>query len=210
MMVHRTPTCHAFSPVKVAILSGLSDPATCALTAVQQRFLDALDVPADWKVRLNFPYVPSCSTPRPAPPLWRASMQNLRQFLIAGRVEYRQAAHRHWESLRRSCEHVVIVALSCGYEIIRQCLRIPATLAPSHVIALGPVGWQSATFSCTFVQGSRDYLSKCFFRAADIVLPGLGHIGYLEHPRVIQLTNELLCGSTLQSPAPGCTSRSNG
>lgn len=192
MMVLRSPTCHAYSPVKIALLSGLSDPTTCALTEAQQRFFDALNVPETWKVRMNFPYVVNCNNVRPAPPLWFASIQNLRQFLLASRSRYHTAAHRHWQALRRSCERLVIVALSCGYEILRQCLAIEDVIPPSHVIALGPVGWKSAPFSCTLVQGSGDLISKLFFRSSDINLPGVGHMGYLEHPRVMQLTNDVL------------------
>jgi hypothetical protein len=57
MIVFRRPARHAFTAVKVVLLSGLSDPASCDLSRSQTRFLAALRVPEAWKVYANFPYV---------------------------------------------------------------------------------------------------------------------------------------------------------
>jgi len=198
MILCKEPTRHAFTTGKVVLLSGLSDPATCALSAVQRQFLAALRVPETWKVYWNFPYVP-CPESRPLPPpLWRASWHNLRQFVLASRQAYRRAARRHWEALRSSTEDLVVIALSCGLEIVNACLSDVGGCPRVRLVALGPVAWRIPRIPHVLIQGERDYISKVFFRKVDMVLPGVGHLAYFQHPRVLHFVNEYLCGNTLK------------
>jgi hypothetical protein len=206
LIVSQPPMRHPFTPVKVALLSGLSDPETCALSRVQTDFLAALQVPESWKVYRNFPYAPCPAGARREPPLWLASLRNLRQFLQAGRRPYRDAARRHWEALAESAGELVIVTLSCGLEILNHCLP-PRGRNGLHVFALGPVAREPPRAACTLLQGARDYLSKLFFRTADVVLPGVGHMDYLGNPEVFQRINEYLCSSISRSSGPACPCR---
>ncbi len=170
--------------------------------AVQKQFLAGLHVPEAWKVYWNFPYL-ACPEGSDTP-LWRASLHNFQQFILASGRRYRRAARAHSRTLVHSTEHLLVVALSCGLEILNSVLAagdgIPGTgphmLARIRVVALGPVAWKRPAVPHTLVQGEHDYLSKLFFRNVDVVLPRLGHMAYVQNPRVAQLVNESLCGST--------------
>ena len=129
MIVYEPPTRHAFTPQKVVLLSGLSNPATCGLSAVQKQFLAGLHVPEAWKVYWNFPYL-ACPEGSDTP-LWRASLHNFQQFILASGRRYRRAARAHSRALVHSTEHLLVVALSCGLEILNSVLAagdgIPGT-----------------------------------------------------------------------------------
>jgi hypothetical protein len=137
-------------------------------------------------VYANFPYV-ACPARRPAPPLWLASVQNVRQFLLSSRRVYRTPARRHWEALAGSCDEVVAVTLSCGLEILNNCLGAGGGGPRVRVFALGPVAREAPRAPCTLIQGTRDRVSKLFFRSSDVELPGVGHLGYLRCRRVYEL-----------------------
>jgi hypothetical protein len=197
MIVFAPPTRHPFTPRKVVFLSGLSNPAACALSPTQRRFLDAVGVAEECKVYRNFPYLPGSDIDHP-PPLWQASWNNFRQFLMAARGPYLAAARRHWEALAASTDELTVIAQSCGLEIANRCLA--ASGGPRvHLFSLGPVAWRAPPMSHTLIQGERDAISRLFFRAAHVVLPGVGHMNYLQHERVLHLINEHLCTSTSRS-----------
>ena len=65
--------------LQVLHLTGQSDPRSCALSPVQDAFLDHLPVPETAKVRLNFPY-DAALAPYHAVPLWLASLRHLVLF----------------------------------------------------------------------------------------------------------------------------------
>jgi hypothetical protein len=206
MMVFQAPRSHPVTPLKVVLLSGLSDPATCALSPTQAQFLSALEAPESCKVYWNFPYLPCPDRPRREPPLWLASLRNARQFLLASRHAYRAAARRHWQALTASAEEVVVITLSCGLEILNNCLGT-GPVPGIRVVALGPVAWQFPCVPCTLVQGAHDHVSRSFFKDGDVIVPGVGHMGYLRDHRVLALINERLCCNTSRSSARGCTYR---
>ncbi len=191
MMVFRSPRSHPVTPIKVVLLSGLSDPATCALSPTQAQFLGALEVPETCKVYWNFPYIPCPDRPRREPPLWLASLRNARQFLLASRRAYRGAARCHWQALTASAEEVVVITLSCGLEILNNCLDT-GPVPRIRSFALGPVAWQRPRVPCTLVQGDCDFVSRSFFKDGDVIVPGVGHMGYLRDHRVLSLINDCL------------------
>jgi hypothetical protein len=206
VIVDAAPVRHPFTPRRVALLSGLSDPSSCALTDLQLRFLAALDADEHEKVAANFPYV-SCPRPAPPPSLWLASWRNIRQFLGAPRPRYRDAARRHWRALADSCDELLVITLSCGLEILNQCLDADDERRAISVIALGPVARNASPLDCTLVRGEGDQIAQWFFPECDVVLRGVGHMDYLRHPATQDLVNEHLCGNTSKSSAPAFTSR---
>lgn len=201
MILSEPPARHPFTPLKVVLLTGLSDPATCALSAVQTRFLASLAAPEAAKIYWNFPYLPS-SKARRDPPLWLASIRNLRQFLQASRPAYRE----HWRALAASTESLVVITGSCGLEIFNHC-REPRDPV-GHVFALGPVARARPAVPHTLVRGTGDPFPRVFFRKCDVELSGVGHMNYLDDSRVQRLVNDYLCSSTSPSPAAGPTCRS--
>jgi hypothetical protein len=200
MIVKESPCTHEFAPVKVALLSGASDPSTCGLSAVQHQFLSALNVPSSSIVPMNFPYLPAYRHANGVPPLWLASWRNLSQFLGASGRAYREPAAHHLQALIDSCDRLLLVTLSCGLEIFNCCLEMLEVAATLHIVALGPVAWRRPHVSHVLIQGGNDYVSRLFFRQVDTRLPRVGHMNYLEQPSVSQLVNEYLsrnlCGNT--------------
>jgi hypothetical protein len=192
MIVYRPPERLPYTAVKVAILSGLSDPSSCALAASQTRFLKGLDLPDEFKIYRNFPYLPCHDGPGREPPLWLASGRNLAQFLMASAPRYRDAARRHWDALLDSAARLVVITLSCGLEIVNQCLAASGPCPALQLIALGPVAWRRPPVPCTLIQGSNDRISKLFFGRCELVLARVGHMGYLEDERVSRFINEIL------------------
>jgi hypothetical protein len=204
MMVHRPPAHHSLTKLKVVLLSGLSDPRTTALSARQTEFLAALDAPDEAKIYWNFPYVP-CSATRKQPPLWLASWRNGQQFFAASRNPYRDAARAHWRALTASTDRLVVITLSCGVEIVNHCTDERDGDRDIHVVALGPVAWRRPALPHTLVQGAHDYISKAFFRHADVELAGVHHMNYLDNEQVAEL-----CSNTLRSGAAASTCRNSG
>ncbi len=238
MLVQRAVTRHPYTPLKAAILSGLSDPSTCALSEIQRDFLARLDAPESAKVDWNFPYVRS-ESPRREPPLWLASWRNVRHYLDASKPAYFQQARSHWRALRDSTDALLVITLSCGLEILRHCLDEDDAQRSIHVLALGPVARGLPPLPCTIVQGERDPITRMFFKSriptqastdpdsaphgalafsrpdrslaattTTLTLPGIGHLDYLRNDTVLHLANELLCGNTLKSSAAVSISRS--
>lgn len=196
-MIDHTPVRHPLTPLKVVLLSGLSNPRSCALSPTQTDFLGALDVPDDAKVYRNFPYVPCGAWSKT--PLWLASWRNYRQYRFASRDPYRSNARHHWRALVRSTQRLVVITLSCGIEIVNQCVDSDDAAHDIHIIALGPVAHARPTLPHTLVQGSRDSISKFFFNDADVVLDGLGHMDYLGDTRVAELCNNISRSSAADS-----------
>ena len=198
-MIERTPTQHTETPIKVVFLNGLSEPTSCALTREQYEFMHSLDVPNAYKILLNFPYLEDRAHNGPAPPLWLASLRNARQFLRDSHKSFVEPARRHVAALAQSADHLFVITISCGLEIWIRCARDLPKQTAIHILALGPVAWSVPSHPHTMVQGSRDYVSKLFFRSIDVRLRGVGHMSYLESPQVRELANQHLCRSILKS-----------
>jgi hypothetical protein len=183
------PAATAPRDVQVMILTGQSDPGRCALSPVQQAFLDALPVPGAAKLRLNFPY--SESTAWRQPSLLGASLANGRQYLASRR---RAFADRHAPAVLRQlaqAQHTVILAGSCGLELLAN-LTLPASaLRDVQVFAYGPVARRRPACDCVLVQGRRDWISRWWFPQVDHVVD-CGHLDYLESPEVLALCIDTL------------------
>lgn len=192
MIVDRNPASHLPTRRKFALLSGLSDPESCALSDVQQQFLRQLPVDDTEKVLANFPYQPGDGSPRRSPSLICASWANGRQFWQASGRRYREAATRHWDALVGSCDDLTVITLSCGLEILNSCLVAGVRPAKLRIISLGPVARARPRAAHTLIQGSRDYVSKAFFWTPEVTLPGVAHLNYLDSQQTIELINQIL------------------
>ena len=207
MIVDAPAVRHPFTPRKVVLISGLSDPRGCALSNVQQEFLAALPIEESAKIYRNFPYVAGAEIESPQP-LPVACWNNLRQFAMMGRGRYRAALKRHWQALAASTNELTIITLSCGLEIANQCLTGEEASSPAIALfAFGPVAWRRPTVPHLLVRGDGDTVSLPFFRRVDVVLTGVGHMSYWQHPEVSRILCEHLCGNTLTSSAADITSR---
>ena len=200
MIVFSEPVVHPPTPLKVVLFSGLSDPASCALSRSQQQFLDRLSVPRESKIYANFPYLPPDRAEQAAIPLPLASWRNLSQFLRAWRSPYREHAVAHWNALAGSCHGLLVVTISCGLEILNACLSTGLRPAEMEVLALGPVARNRPPVPHTLVRGDRDYVLNPLFRSVDIVLPGVGHLEYLNCPAVFELAEQRMQSLAMRIP----------
>lgn len=190
MIIRRNPIEHPPTRLKVVLMSGLSDPSDCALSQIQRRFLDRLSVPIEQKIYANFPYIPPERPEQSPVPILLASWRNLSQFLGAPRSRYRQHSIPHWQALAGSCQGLLVITISCGLQILNSCLASGIRPAEMEVLALGPVAWNRPPVPHRLIRGSRDYVVNPLFRSADRVLPGVGHMNYLDSPAVLELAEE--------------------
>jgi len=171
--------------VIVAFLTGQSDPRTNALSPVQRGFLDRSPVPPVQRLDLNFPYRPAVEWRETN--LFRASFSNARQYLASRRPSFADAHRGAFQETFGSAGKVVLLAGSCGLELLVN-LRLPEeTLRRVHVFAYGPVSRSlPRCASLETVQGNRDAISRWWHRSVDHVIP-CGHMDYLETAETMAL-----------------------
>jgi hypothetical protein len=181
-------------PLQIAFLTGQSDPRGSALSPAQERFLDVLPVPDEWKVRVNFPY-PSTTPAHRSTPLLRASWNNSRQVLAARRAPFSGRFQPSVLALLERAERTFLLAGSCGLELLAN-LDLPAReLARLHVFAYGAVSRRRPACDLRQVRGRRDWVAKGLSRldlGADDAWVAGGHLDYLENPEVLALCNDFL------------------
>jgi len=188
----------AATPIRIAFLTGRSDPSRCGLSPEQQGFLDALRAPGREPVDRNFPY----AAQRPghvAVPLPLAAWRNLGDYIGARRPAF---AGRHRSQVAAAFEGdgaVVLLAGSCGLELLSN-LHLDASLrARLHVFAYGPVARHApdvARLLC--VQGRSDWISRAGWGGPVHRVDG-GHMDYLRQPDVLTLCEDFIAGTPCAS-----------
>jgi hypothetical protein len=168
--------------LRVAFLTGRSDPRTCRLTPVQAAFLAALPVAAEAKYPLNFPYVPGAAPYVPVP-LALASVRNGGQF-VASRFAPFRARHRPaFLAFVEGAERTVFLAGSCGLEFLNN-LALPASaLGRVAAFAYGPVARRRPACAHVLVGSPHDAISRLYFKEPDIRVDAT-HLDYLTSPAV--------------------------
>lgn len=186
---------YPYTPVKLVFLTGLSNPANCKLSDVQEEFMASLEFPESWKVYRNFPWTDG-KDEWLSPPLWRASFHNGWQFLLASTPLFRRIASSHWHNMLRSTEHLLVIAGSCGLQIANCLLASPMSCRTQiNLLGIGPVAWRIPRINYRFIQSNNDYLSRLFFRKVERRLAGSGHMKYLEDQRMKELTEQWISDS---------------
>lgn len=176
-------------PFQAAFLTGRSDPRRCALSPLQRRFVDRLELPRGAAVPLNFPYEPG--PPYGETPLLLASFHNARIYLEARRPGFAERHAGPVRALLGRAEHTVFLAGSCGLELLAGLRLEPEVLERVSVFAYGPVARAPAGCRVLTVQGERDAISRWWLRKADHRVP-CGHMDYLSCPEVLTLCREFI------------------
>ena len=169
--------------VRVVFLTGQSDPGSCALSPVQAAFLAALPLTDAERGPLNFPYRAGLAPHRPTP-LLRASWHNTRLTLAAQRPGFARAHAAPVDAELSLATRTLVLAGSCGLELLRALDLPAATLARLHVLAYGPVSRGRPACAVETVVGRGDRISLVRPAAADHVVP-CGHLDYLTSPDVL-------------------------
>ena len=179
------------APLQLAFLTGQSDPRCCALSPAQQAFGEALLAPGRWLQPLNFPY-----RQHPAPhapvPLLRASWHNGRQYLLSRRASFAQQHQSDLQALLQNAPHTVLLAGSCGLELLANLGLPDKTLARVSVFAYGPVARRApAVARLQTVAGRQDWIARLGWRGAATPVRG-GHLDYLRQPEVLALARNFV------------------
>lgn len=171
--------------VIVAFLTGQSDPRNNALSPVQRRFLGRSPVPPDQRLDLNFPYRPAGEWRETD--LFRASFSNARQYLSSRRPVFVEEHRLPFLETFGSAGKIILLAGSCGLELLVN-LRLPEEfLRRVHVFAYGPVSRSLPhCASLETVRGSRDAISGWWHRRVDHII-SCGHMDYLEAEETMAL-----------------------
>lgn len=186
--------------IAIAFLTGQSTPGRTALSPAQAAFLAALPLPGVEMLRVNFPYQPD-PAPHVEAPLLRASLANARQYLHSRTAEFRARHREEVESAFAPFEQIILLAGSCGLELLRNLDLAPVFRLRCHVFAYGPVarGRVECARLC-LVQGRADFFSRAWFPRVEHRLPG-GHLGYLAQPTMRSLFLDF-CQPVLHSSLP--------
>ena len=179
------------TPLQLAFLTGQSDPARCALSPTQMAFGEALLAPGRWLHPLNFPYRPD-PAPHRAVRLLRASWHNSRQYLSSRRHAFAREHERDLQALVQGAPHTVLLAGSCGLELLANLGLPEEALARLSVFAYGPVARRTpAVARLQAITGRHDWLSRLGW-SGDATLVRGGHLGYLERPEVLALARRFV------------------
>lgn len=208
-ILHKPVATHRPSPNKVAIITGLSDPRHCQLSIPQRQLLESLQLPEEWIVWRNFPFVETSAAPQPIP-LLRASLANGSQFLFSRWRAYRRAAQPHWQALLDSTDDLYLITGSCGLQLAHFGLVDSKLTANVKIIALGPVALTSVSLAkvpvpVVTLRGDRDYLSKFFYRNVDHTIAKASHMDYWYNTDTMERIQQWLYSNISKSSVPEAT-----
>lgn len=187
-ILQQPPSSYHWLPVRIVIVTGLSNPTTCRLTEHQKSIVTEVEGASDFFVPWNFPFLPDSvltgSVPRSEPTLLTAAIANGLQFLRSRTEGYRRAAEPHWNAVLNSSGRMILITGSCGIQLAAASGVLRSAAGRIKAIALGPTGGTDAVFPVTTVQGDRDWISRRWYRQVDHPVPEAGHMDYWEHPEV--------------------------
>jgi len=169
--------------LRVCFLTGRSDRSNTALSPVQRAFLDSLPITDEERVEVNFPYRPA-SGPWRRTPLPTASVRNARDYFASRRAGF---AHEHRAAVREvltAADRTLVLAGSCGLELLAN-LRLEAeVLARVHVVAYGPVArTRPGAARVETVTGRADALARRSTGSPDHEIDA-HHLDYLSSPEL--------------------------
>lgn len=171
--------------LQVLHLTGQSDPRSCALSPVQDAFLDHLPVPETAKVRLNFPY-DAALAPYHAVPLWLASLRHLVLFWRIRLLRARWARRNRplVEAQLRAADRTLVLAGSIGLDLLGR-LGLPAeVLDRLTVVAYGAVATRPPACRTIRVGSRSDHLARWWPHDVEV---SAGHLDYLAAPELAAL-----------------------
>lgn len=176
------------SPI-AAFLTGHSVRGCTGLSREQLDFQRRSDVPHDQWLAHNFPYHETFSFPEPVG-IVRASLNNtahvLASCLPSGGIRHRDQV----SAIFRRHDAVILLAGSCGLELLNNLQLPDEILGRIHVFAFGPVSRRlPRAASHVVVQGTGDLYSRLFHRRPDHRV-SCGHMDYLRSREVLDLFNK--------------------
>ncbi len=179
----------------IAFFTGQSRPGCCALSPEQAWFLEQLAEDGRELVRLNFPYREDSAAFQDVS-LVTASWRNGLGYLASRRAEFAKRHRAEVSALIAKAEDVWFLAGSSGLELFNNLGLDEAEERKCRLICYGPVARRRPRFArALIVQGTRDWLSRVYFRGERPVLR-CGHMGYLRDPGFLALCRAQLSNSS--------------
>jgi len=169
-----------------AFITGHSFPDCSGLSREQLDFQRRSGIPPEHWLEYNFPYRQTYPYPERFSVL-SASIHNVAHFLRSRRPAFKQRYRDAVAEILSPYEAVILLAGSCGLELLIN-LDLPAEIRRRlHVFAYGPVSLRRPeTASLFIVQGKYDFISRFFHREAHQRIRCF-HMGYLLAPETLRL-----------------------
>ena len=148
----------------------------------------------------NFPYHATFAFPERFH-LLRASLNNIGHFLFSQLSMFRSQHRPAVVELFARYDRIILLATSCGLELLRN-LQLPAEVRQRvHVFACGPVSLGlPEVASCLMIQGEDDVISRCFHWRVRHRFP-CSHMGYLLAPETLRLFDQFCREALGDAPA---------
>ncbi|WP_295516187.1 hypothetical protein [uncultured Stenotrophomonas sp.] len=178
------------TPLQLAFLTGQSDPARCALSPQQRAFGQALLAPGRVLHPCNFPYDAATPDHQPAA-LLAASWHNTRHYLRSRHPGFAATHGPALAQLLQAAPHTLLLAGSCGLELLANLELPPALAQRCSVLAYGPVARRAPRVAqLQVLVGRQDWVSRLGWRGARQWIDS-GHMDYLQQPAVLAIAREL-------------------
>lgn len=177
--------------LQIAFFTAQADPRTCALSPVQAAFLDPWrDRPHVAIVERNFPY-DSAVAPARCRPLWRESVSVARQYCGAKRQVFAAKRQTCMRALLAQADETVLLAGSCGLELLRRLGLSAADYAQISFVGYGVVAKQRPPCPGILVLGESDWIARGRGPAPDRLV-NCGHLDYLANADFAALCNDFI------------------
>jgi hypothetical protein len=170
----------------IAFLTGQSDPNGNVLSAVQLDFLELAGISDARILKLNFPYGAPMGFGEKVP-LIKASWNNGKQYFASRLARFSSRYRGEVMAEFADDDRVILLAGSCGLELLNNLKMPHEFLQQTHVFAYGPVSRKVPDCATLWrVQGTRDLISKVWHPQPDRVVD-CHHMNYLESPETLIL-----------------------
>jgi len=187
--------------LRIAFLTGQSNPACWALSPAQTAFLERLERGGREFHACNFPYQME-SPSHEAVPLFVASVYNSAQYLLSRRRTFSERYQAAVQALLSRRPHTVLLAGSCGLELFNNLCLSSTWLNRVSVFAFGPVARRRPDCRHVLVQGRNDGISRMFFNSVHHRVD-CGHMDYLQQEEVVTLCDSFLNQVAASETHPG-------
>lgn len=174
-----------------AFITGHSVRGCTGLSSTQVAFQQRSMIPEERWLKCNFPYIPT--TPFPdSVPLLTASLNNAAHYMFSRGQRFRKQNQQAVVSAFADVDCIILLAGSCGLELLNN-LALPAELRRKmHVFACGPVSRAMPEVASFYsAQGIHDWISRAFHRQANLRFP-CSHMNYLNSPITLSAFNSFV------------------
>jgi hypothetical protein len=173
----------------VGFITGHSVRGCTGLSREQREFQQRSAVVAENWLQHNFPWQETFPFPEPFR-LLSASLNNVRHYFYSRTPQFLEQHRSQAMAKFADYDAVILLAGSCGLELLNN-LELPEEIRQRlHVFAYGPVSRLIPGVASSFlVQGTYDVISRLFHSRVDVRFP-CPHMGYLAADKTLRLFNE--------------------